>query len=109
MWIPCHNPAMKMETHMGLNYNGPTVLKKAGARKLHEISKAWSILFKQASPELRLTGAFGWIEGKEPHLGEYEKLAFVRDNVVAKFDLLASLSLRVAESEDGAFLMHLGV
>lgn len=82
-WVSSFNPAMKMNSQTGLNNVGPTVVKSAGARNLHNIAKAWSYLFMQSPRQVQLTGEFGWIVGQKPEDGRYAKLNFDRDELVS--------------------------
>lgn len=108
LWLATYNPAQSMEKQTGLNLYGVTVLKSTGAKRLYEISTAWSHLFKQSPKNLRLTGRYSWKPG-EPETGEYEQLVFDRDETVASFDVLADICLEVSESEGTAFILHHGI
>lgn len=108
-WVPSHNPALRMEDQMGLNSCGPTVLKSVGAQILYDILKAWSALFTSSPQRVLLSGEFFWVNGETLEDGAYEKLTFDRGELVSSLDRLAGSCLRVANSNDRAFLMHYGI
>jgi hypothetical protein len=98
-----------MEDQMGLNLYGVTVLKSVGAQTLHDIIKAWRALFTSSPQSVLLTGSFAWVDGEDPEDGAYEPLTFDRDELVTSLDLLAEICLKVAKSNDRAFLLHHGI
>src|SRR5690349_16430728 len=68
-WISCYNPATKMTKHKGLNFCGPTVIKKDGAADAANIFSAWATLFSAGPKSIELTGSYGWIEGENKETG----------------------------------------
>ncbi len=108
-WVPSYNPAHNMEPQLGLNFYGPTVIKNSGAQKLHRISMAWSSLYGQSPPEIKLTGDYGWADGQGYESGAYEKHSMVRSQVVSCFDQLADTCLQVVNRGNTAFIMHNGI
>jgi hypothetical protein len=108
-WITCYNPAKRMMKHKGLNFCGPTVIKKDGAADAANIFSAWANLFSVGPKMIELTGNYGWIEGKNKETGSYSKINIDRDAIVEIFKELAEFSRQVAESEDKLFILHLGI
>ncbi len=108
-WVSSYNPARNMEAQSGLNHHGPTVIRSSGAKKLRRVSMAWASLFAQSPPKLELTGDFCWVNDQNPENGSYVKLDLIRDQVVANFEDLAEICLKVADSDDSAFIMHYGL
>lgn len=108
-WFSSFNPAKKMEAQTGLNFYGPTIIKSVGARDFFEIANAWSSLFQKSPRALQLTGGFEWTEGQGYESGRYSEHEFDRDEILASFNRLASMCLRVAESNDSEFIVHLGI
>jgi hypothetical protein len=55
-WITCYNPARRMMKHKGLNFYGPTVIKKEGAANAAQIFTAWASLFAVGPKRIKLIG-----------------------------------------------------
>jgi hypothetical protein len=108
-WITCYNPANKMMKHRGLNFYGPTVIKKDGAVDAEKIFSTWASLFSIGPKRIRLTGTYGWIEGKSKETGSYSTISVSRDEIVDKLRTLAKYSKSVATSNGALFLLHLGI
>ena len=108
-WIICYNPAQKMMKHKGLNYHGPTVIRKDGAVGAEKLFKAWANLFSAGPKTIKLTGPYGWIQGKPKDTGSYSIITVNRDEIVKKLQTLARYSRSVARSDDELFLLHLGM
>jgi hypothetical protein len=108
-WITCHNPARRMTKHKGLNFYGPTVIKKDGATDAASIFGAWANLFSAGPKSIELTGNYGWIEGENKETGSYSKIYMDRDAIVEIFKELANFSRQVVESNDELFILHLGI
>ena len=109
MWVQCHNPAYGKQEglipHHGLNFYGPTVIKKDGALALSQIFDAWALLFSSGPPRLELTGDAG-ITGAS---FEYQKVVANRDEFVESLNKVATYGRQVAESLDELYVMHLGI
>src|SRR5215203_2718614 len=54
-WITCYNPAHKMTKHKGLNFYGPTVIKKDGAVDAENLFTAWANLFSIGPMRIKIT------------------------------------------------------
>lgn len=108
-WITCYNPGKKMVKHKGLNFCGPTVIKKDGAIAAYSIFKAWASLFSCGPKRLRLTGSYGWIAGESKETGSYSIVKADRDEMVEKFNVIANYSKQVVDSKDQLFILHLGM
>ena len=108
-WVNCYNPAMKMKKHKGLNYYGPTVIKKDGAERAEEIFTAWADLFSACPKTIRLTGAYEWTVRQSKEEGSYAIIRVDRDELVPKLRTIAEYSKSVRSSNDELFLLHLGI
>jgi len=108
-WITCYNPAQKMMKHKGLNFYGPTVIKKDGALAAEKLFTTWATLFSIGPKRIKLTGAYGWTEGEAKETGSYSAIRIDRDEVVDKLRTLAKYSESVANSKGVLFLLHLGI
>ena len=98
-WITCYYPARKMMKHKGLNFYGPTVIKKDGAVEAQKVFATWATLFSAGPKRIKLTG-----EGAD-HSG----IRINRDEVVKNLRTLARYSKSVANSDGSLFLLHLGI
>ena len=108
-WITCYNPAQKMMKHKGMNFYGPTVIKKDGAEDSEKLFTTWATLFSIGPKRIKLTGAYGWTEGEGKETGGYDEIRIYRDEVVDKLRTLAKYSKSVANSDGALFLLHLGI
>ena len=110
-WIPCHVPARrnKLHEHKGLNFYGPTIIKEEGASAAHNIFSLWAELFSLAPKVLKLTGAWGWIEGEPAESGKYSTIIVERDKVVITFRQIAEYGKRVIASEGSLYILHMGI
>ena len=88
--ITCYNPAQKMMRHKGLNFYGPTVIKKDGAVDAQKIFTTWATLFSKGT-------------------GAYPEIRIYREEVVDSLRTLAKYSKSVANSNGALFLLHLGM
>lgn len=98
-WITCYNPARKMMRHKGLNFYGPTVIKKDGAVDAQKVFITWATLFSAGPKRIKLTG-----EG-----ADLSCITINRDEVVENLRTLAKYSKSVANSDGSLFLLHLGI
>ncbi len=108
-WITCYNPASKMTKHKGLNFYGPTVIKKDGAVKAEKLFTSWADLFATGPKRIKLTGGWTYTVKKGMEAGSYEINKFDRDEVVAALRALAKNFKSVANSNDDLFILHLGM
>lgn len=108
-WIMCYNPANKMMKHKGLNFYGPTVIKKDGAVDAEKIFSTWASLFSIGPKRIRLTGAYSWIEGESKETGSYSEIKIDRAAVVDRLRTVAKYSKSVADSNGKLFILHLGI
>lgn len=110
-WIICHNPAYKSLPKLeGLALYGPTIIKKDGAVVAQRVFRNWTTLFANGPKRLRLTGGYGWIEGKSIEAtGKYSVIKADRDDLVRKLNILADWSKQVVESKGKLFILHLGI
>jgi len=108
-WVRSFNPAKGMAPQTGVNFTGPTVIKEVGARSLHKSLCAWSLLFQQSPQVLTLTGGYTHDYGRTDGEGFYEKLEYDRDMIIEKFDILAGMCLKVANSHGQSYIMHIGL
>jgi hypothetical protein len=108
-WITCYNPAKKMMKHKGLNLCGPTIIKRDGAISADKIFTSWASLLSNGPKEIKLTGAYGWIEGENKETGSYSVIKADRDEIVERFKELADFSKQVVNSNDELFILHLGI
>jgi hypothetical protein len=104
-WITCYNPAQKMMKHNGLNFYGPTVIKKDGAVDAEKLFATWANLFSIGPKRIKLKEAYGWTEGK----GKESAIRIDRDEVVDRLRTLAKYSKSVANSNGVLFLLHRGI
>lgn len=108
-WITCYNPANKMVRHKGLNFYGPTVIKKDGAVEAQKVFTTWATLFATGPKRIKLTGPYGWVAGKSKETGSFSTIKFNRDEIVEKLRTLAKYSKSVANSKGELFILHLGM
>jgi hypothetical protein len=108
-WITCYNPARKMTKHKGLNFYGPTVIKKDGAVNAEKLFTAWADLFSTGPKRIKLTGGWAYTQQKGMEAGSYEIFKFERDELVAALRTLARNFKSVANSNDELFILHLGI
>ncbi len=108
-WITCYNPAQKMMKHKGLNFYGPTVIKKDGAVDAEKLFTTWATLFSIGPKRIKLRGAYGWTEGEGKGKGGYSEIRVYREEVVDSLKTLAKYSKSVANSNGALFLLHLGI
>ena len=108
-WIQCYNPARGLLPHKGLNFYGPTVIRKDGAVALGQIFLSWSSLFSVAPKRFQLTGAYEVTEGDSPSDGHYAKINVKRDEVVAGLSGVAAFAKAVETGPGDLFIMHLGI
>ena len=106
-WIACYNPAQKMMKHRGLNFYGPTVIKKDGAVDAEKLFTTWATLFSIGPKRIKLRG--GWTEGEGKGTGGYSEIRVYREEVVDSLRTLAKYSKSVANSSGALFLLHLGI
>src|SRR5215510_12599856 len=99
-WVTCYNPAKKMMKHKGLNFCGPTIIKSDGAIVAGKIFTAWADLLSNGPKEIKLTGAYGWIEGESKETGHYSVINADRDEIIEGFKKLADFSKQVVDSND---------
>jgi hypothetical protein len=107
LWIPCHNPAIKMREHMGLNLYGETIIKKKGAAVAGKVFQAWAELFLCGPEIIELTGNYT-VEAEESE-GDYEKLKINRDGFVETLETLTAYCKEVILSDDNKFILHMGI
>jgi len=107
LWIPCHNPEIEMNDHMGLNLYGETIIKKDGAIVAGKIFRAWAKLFLCGPEIIELTGNYTF-EAEEGE-GYYEKLKINRNSFVETLEILISYCKEVIVSEDNKFILHIGI
>src|SRR5262245_41129438 len=108
-WVACYHPAGKMVKHTGLEFYGPSIIKSDGAIVAGKIFTAWADLFSNGPKEIKLTGAYGWIEGESKETGHYSVIKADRDEIIEGFKKLAGLSKQVIDSNDELFILHLGI
>jgi hypothetical protein len=102
-WVTCYNPAQKMTKHRGLNFYGPTVIKKDGAVDAEKLFTAWANLFSIGPKRIKLT------VGDSKETGSYSAIRIDRDEVVDRLRTVAKYSKSVANSNAELFLLHLGI
>ena len=107
-WIPTLNPS-RAERGCGSNAYGLTVIDSAGAASSRRIFGAWANLFSASPPELELTGGWSWIEGELSESGKYEKLHFIRDEVVLALRGRSRYADKVSKAEDEWVILHRGI
>lgn len=118
-WIESFNPAIrKCPSYCGLCWYGPTIIRKNGAGKLHNIFNLWADLFAHAPADLELTGNFSFVVDNDPVKEGYtrivpgtekhEKLILNRDEVVEKLRAVANYADKVLHSND-LYILHLGI
>jgi hypothetical protein len=108
-WITCYNPAQKMRKHRGLNFYGPTIIKKDGTANAERLFTAWANLFSIGPKTIKLTGAYGWYEGESKETGSYSVIRLERDEIVDRLRSVADYAKSVANSNDELFILHLGI
>jgi hypothetical protein len=106
-WIPCKNLAISMTREVkGINYYGVTLFDQTSAATMKSIFTAWHSLFSNSPEKLELTGEFV-VSSKKNILGEYERLIFIRDDVLELLERLLSMIDRL--KEENLYLYHLGI
>ena len=95
--------------HKGVNFYGPTVIKKDGAEDIEKLFTTWATLFSIGPKRIKLTGAYSWTEGEGKETGGYDEVRIYRDEVVDRLRMLAEYSKSVANSDGALFLLHLGI
>lgn len=106
-WVPQAQNAYLNEKKYGLNYYGFTYFDKDGVEILYQILKAWSDLFKNSPPKLKLTGQYYWLEGENINSGKYERIELDRDTVIEKFQKLMAFAEKVMNHDYE--LVHFGI
>jgi hypothetical protein len=106
-WIPTLNPATGLPGQ-GLNYYGPTAILADGAEVAARVLRAWADVFRNAPPELQLTGAWTTIDGAADS-GHYQQLRLSRDAVVGALDRVAGDCELVAGASGRHFVLHIGI
>ncbi|WP_285767393.1 hypothetical protein [Peribacillus sp. SI8-4] len=104
-WIPSQNPAKRGNpSGRGINYHGVTLFDRQASKTLMGIFMSWKNLFKNAPASFVLPGAYVYGDKQE---GNYEKLVFSRDEVIAQLDKMISMSEALAKGE--CYLYHCGI
>lgn len=107
-WIPSSNPSNPGEWGgYGLNYWGPTIIDKRGARKAARIFRSWAALLEEGPEQIELTGQFGWIQGGCHEDGRYETFTQARGLVTEGLRRIAELADQAATVP--FVLLHLGI
>jgi hypothetical protein len=107
-WIPRFNPA-KGERSTGLCRWGPTIILAEGASQAAQVFASWADLFEAGPVELRLTAERRWTEGDGESRGEFERLAFDREQTVGALRHLASYAKPIAAGGVDLYMLHLGI
>lgn len=107
-WIPSINPSNPKELGgYGLNYYGPTVIHRGGARKAARILRLWASLLQEGPSELELTGSYEF-DGDDPaDMGRYEMITLSRESVVKTINDIAILA--EAAISGNFFVLHIGI
>ena len=108
-WVTCYTPSKNMMKRKGLNFYGPTIIKSDGAIVAGKIFTAWAELLSNGPMEIKLTGAYSWIEGESKGTSHYSAIKADRDEIIEGFKKLAGFSKQVIDSNDELFILHLGI
>lgn len=121
-WIPSFNVARKKKELLpsqGFHFYGPTIIRAEGAAVLEKVLSAWASLFSCGPELLELTGSFMYEH--PPEISDdgitvlaiddasYSRLAFPRDQVVARLNRIIRFCQKVRQKPDEFYILHLGV
>lgn len=73
---------------------------------MHNVFAGWAAVFRAGPPELKLTGAWEYVDN--PKAGRYQVIKADRDRVVADFERVAQFAQRVSEGR-ALFVLHNGI
>jgi hypothetical protein len=109
-WIPSYNPSTH-QPHQGFCYYGVTVIDVRGADAARRVFRHWAKLFAVAPDIVCLTGMWEYFTNEDgtKSEGEYQKLVYMRQELLQKFEQLEVFAHQVLLDKGESFIFHRGI